>query len=108
MNEEKSDSIIGGILDFVFGCANPEEEAAQERSAAIIYGIMDFISRNKDSDTHRFTRDLFCSTNQNKTYSCAEAVGFGIEQGWIEEVEDKIAITEYGYAYEKDFWKSFR
>lgn len=108
MNDEKASSIIGSIIDFVFGAADPQEEAAQEKSAAIIYEIMDFVALHKTSATRRFERDFFCSSIKKEDFSCAEAVRLGVEQGWIEELEDKIAITEYGFTYEKDFWKSFR
>ena len=108
MSSEKASSVIGKIIDFVFGAADPQEEAAQEKSAAIIYEFMDFISRQKDSGNQSFKLNFFCSSIKKENFSCAEAVQFGVGQGWIAEAEDEIRITEYGFSYEKDFWKSFR
>jgi len=108
MNDEKASSVIGNIIDFVFGAADPQEEAAQEKSAAMIYEIMDFIYRHKDSGERLYKRDFFCSLIKRKAFSCTEVISLGVEQGWIKEFEDKIEITEHGFSYEKDFWKSFR
>ena len=79
-----------------------------EKSAAIIYAVMDFVSRHKHAENLTFDLDYFCSRVKNEKYSCAEAVHFGTEQGWLEESAAKITITAAAIAYEKDFWKSFR
>lgn len=107
-NKEKSGSLIDKIIELFFGKGDSEDEAALEKSSAVIYEIMNFIFLNKSSNSHRFDRDFFCSSIKKETFSCAEAVRFGVEQGWIEESEGEIVITEYGFRYENEFWKTFR
>ena len=107
-DDEKNKSIIEQVIGFFFGRGDFEDERELEKTGAIIYAVMDFVFEHKHAENLTFDLNYFCFRVRNEKYSCAEAVQFGTQQGWIEESADKITITDAGIAYEKDFWKSFR